>query len=228
MATRSDIRSRARIHADQDSSDFPTDAQYNEYINECVKDVWFDLIQAGWPINFDSTTLTVSGATPVALGVSGTVGFVRGVFWRNGSSYVELDRLNEGDRASLMSSAGAISGRYYDVRIDPTSGPVLEVLPSAAGSYVVHYIKEHPGFTADGDTWYGPARSDELIVLKVAAKAVRKEGRLQDWEALKQDYRDCWVKVTGMASWFNMRHSAKIRDVMGAQRRDAFDFDVEV
>ena len=228
MATRATIRTRARIRADQDDSTFPDDTEYNYLIDEAAKEVWFDLVQAGWPVNFSAVDKTATGTNPITLGVSGTIAFIRGVFHNNGGVWEELDRVPEGKRAGLMSTTGASAG-YYDVRVDPTNGPVLELLPlPSSGTYRVHYILEHPGFTLDSDVWYGPARSDELVVLKAAAKGCRKEGNDQGAAVLDQEFAILMTKVQNMAGWFNMRHSVSIRDVgdSTAGRRDGFDYDV--
>jgi hypothetical protein len=227
MATRLQIRTRARIRADQDDSTFPDDTEYNYLIDEAVKDVWYDLIQAGWPINFAAATKTATGSNPITLGISGTVAFIRGVYYINGSTFDELKRVNEGDRASLMSRTGG-PATHYDVRIDPTNGPVLELLPlPSSGSYRVEYITEHPGLASDVTEWYGPARSDELVVLCTAAKAMRKEGNDQGAQQVTREYGYMLDKVQAMASWFDMRNSGSIRDVgpLEMQRGD-FDYDV--
>ncbi len=229
MATRAVIRTRARIRADQDGSTFPTDAQYDYIIDAAAKETWFDLIQAGWPISFATTDKTAAGTNPITLSISGTVAFIRGVFYKTGTTYAELERLNEGDRASLMSAAGQAQASHYSVYIDATVGPVLEILPlPSSGTYRVLYTLEHPGFSGDSVEWYGPARSDELLVLKAAAAGCRKEGNDQGAEQLDREYAALLDKVQSMASWFDMRNPAKIRDVGAMSRpvRDAFDFDV--
>lgn len=229
MATRATLRTIARIRADQTDSTFPTDTEYNYFLDQAAKEVWYDLVQAGWPVNFSTIDLAASGSNPVALGASGAVAFIRGVFWLSGGTYAELDRVQEGDRASLMSSSGARPAAY-DVRIDPTSGPVVELLPAATGTCRVHYVPEHPGFANDAAEWYGPARSDELIVLRSAAKAMRKEGNDQGARQLDNEYSELLFKVQTMASWFNMRHSVKIRDVGDpldiGRSSDGFDYEV--
>lgn len=229
MATRATLRTIARIRADQTDSTFPTDTEYNYLLDLAAKETWFDLVQAGWPINFSTVDKTATGAT-LALGVSGTVAFIRGVFYVNGGTYEELPRVNEGDRARLMGS-GAARAAAYDVRIDPTSGPVLELLPNpTSGTYRVQYVLEHPGFSADSTEWYGPARSDELVILRAAAKAMRKEGNDQGARQLDNEYQELLFKVQTMAGWFNMRHAATIRDVgdaLGMTRSsDGFDYEV--
>jgi hypothetical protein len=227
MTTRAQIRTFARTRADQDDATFPSDTEYNLYIDSAAKEVWFDLIQAGWPINFAVANKTATGTNPITLGISGTVAFIRGVYRVNGGRYEELHRVNEGHRAGLMTTGDA---SHYDVRIDPTNGPVLELLPlPSSGTYRVEYILEHPGFDADGTSWYGPARSDDLIVLKAAAWGCRKEGNDQGAAQLDREYVVLLDKVQTMAARFDMKNGHSIRDVadpIGNARRDSFDYDV--
>jgi hypothetical protein len=56
--SRSDLRTRARLAADQDDSDFPTDDQYNLWIEAAKREVWYDLVTAGWPVNHESANIT--------------------------------------------------------------------------------------------------------------------------------------------------------------------------
>jgi hypothetical protein len=228
VATRADLRTRARIRADQTNSTFAQDTEYNYWLDEGAKETWYDLIQAGWPINFTALEGTAS-ANPTVLGISGTVAFIRGVYRRDGNGYYELERIQEGQRAGLISPNGGTIPSCYDVRIDPTSGPVLEMLPAPSSvQYRVEYILEHPGFASDSTVWYGPARSDELIVLSAAAKAMRKEGNDQGAAQLDRERALLLEKVTGMASWFDMRNPPKIRDVESMKRfADPFRYQVD-
>jgi hypothetical protein len=123
MATKAQIRTRARVRADQDNSTFPSDTQYDLLIDVAAKETWFDLIQAGWPINFATTDKTAAGTNPITLSISGTVAFIRGVFYKNGTTYTPLQRLNEGQRGNLMSATGQSAASHYAVYIDPTNGP---------------------------------------------------------------------------------------------------------
>ncbi len=226
MATRADIRTRARIRADQDNSTFPTDTQYNYLIDEAAKEVWYDLIRAGWPIRFSTTSFVTAGSQMTLLGVSG-VAFVRGVYFQQGGNVTELPRIQEGDRAALYSNQGNLPSGY-NVHV-AANGTHIEVLPITSGcTILVEYVSEYAGFTNDGDTWFGPARSDELIVLKAAMKACRKEGNDQGARFLEGEYAYLQQCVQDLASWTNMRHSATIRDVgnpLGRSRLPG-DFDV--
>lgn len=227
MATRADLRTRARIRADQDNSTFPTDTQYDYLIDEAAKEVWYDLARAGWPLRPSVATITPTGSAWTALGVSGAA-FIQGVYRIDGpNSYVELPRIQEGDRAALLGDSSG-RGAAYGVNVSST-GFHIEVLPLSTGySYLVYYVPEFPGFANDGDTWYGPARSDELIVLKAAMKGCRKEGNDQGARFLEGEYQYLQQCVQDMASWTNMRHSATIRDVgnpLGMSRLPG-DYDV--
>lgn len=225
MATRETLRTLARIRADQTDSTFPTDTEYNYLLDLAAREVWYDLLGAGWPLNFSVASLSL-GSNPVTLG-AGTVAAIRGVFYNSGGRWVELPRLNEGDRARYLSSTGTPAA--YDVRIDPTNGAVVEVLPEqTSGTVRVEYISEYAGFASDAATWFGPARSDELIVLRAAAKGMRKEGNDQGAVQLDREYAMLFDTVTRLASWFNLRHATLIRDVGDplAARRDDFDYEV--
>lgn len=226
MATRLELRTRARLRADQDNSTFPDDTSYNYWLDEGAKAVWYDLIQAGWPINFSFQEGTAT-AQLTTLGISGTVAFIRGVYRKDNGGYVELARIQEGQRAGMLAMAGN-TPTAYDVRIDPTNGPTLELLPAPSGmTYRVEYILEHPGFASDSTVWYGPARSDELIVLHAAAKALRKEGDVQGAAQLDQEYAQRLEHVISMASWFDMRNPPKIRDVGSMSKLDPFAYQVD-
>lgn len=233
MSTRADIRTLAEIHADQDTSGFPTTAQKNILIDAAGKRVWYDLFKAGWPIDFLTTTLTATNANTVALSagspsVTVAVAAIHGVYYLTAGQRVPVRRINEGNRAQLTSTNSSNGfASSYDVRISSTGGIVIELLPVAPGSqYSVDYIPEFSGFASDSTVWPGPGRSDELVALRAAMGGVRKEGeaRLRALAELKEEYADTLREVTDMASWLNLRESAKIRDVMSAFTRDSFDF----
>jgi len=228
--TRAQLRTNARVRADQDNSDFPTDTAYNTYLDSAGASVWLDLIQAGWPIDFSTTTLTGTGSATITLGV-GTILGVHGVYLKSGGDFLPLSRVNEGQRAALMSQQSAQAGfpGFYEVRMNPTLGPVIEFLPlsAAGGQYRIDYIPAWPGFASDADTWYGPVGSDELLEIRAARYGMLKEGRTGgEVQALEQEYQRQLEQTTRTASWFDMRNPAQIRDVTGVTRRFAFDYPV--
>lgn len=213
MATRLELRTRARIRADQDGADFPTDAQYNGYLDEAAKETFADLVMSGWPIDYSTTTIVANSVTRTyAFGGSDTVFAATMVYTLFGQQFTELRRVNPGHMAALR-SVGASGGfsRFYEVRTG-VAGAVIEFFPRVAGTYFVDYIADFPGFAADGTVWQGPPRSDQLIVLKAAAMGTRKESRQGDADKLDVEYKELLLKVKELGSWFDMRNPAEMRD----------------
>lgn len=217
--TRISLRTRARARADQDGADFPSEVQYNVFLDEAAREVLIDLVMSGWPLDYSTTTIVTNAVTRTY--AFGDVSLVPPpiaatmVYTVFGNQFTELRRVNPGHVAALRST-GATGGfsRFYEVRANPTTGPVIEFFPRVAGTYFVDYINDWPGFASDGGNpvWAGPPRSDELIVLRAAAKGCRKEGRKTDAEALEVEYAALLVKVKGLASWYDMRNPAEMRD----------------
>jgi hypothetical protein len=213
MATRLELRGRARIRADQDGADFPTDVQYNGFLDESGKEVFADLVMAGWPIDYSTSTVVTNGVTQkYAFGGSDTVFSAVMVYTNFGGAFTELRRVNPGHTAALRST-GATGGfsRFYEVRTG-VSGAIIEFFPRVGGTYFVDYIVDFPGFSSDGAVWQGPPRSDELIVLRAAAKGAAKESRKDDAASLVGEYKELLLKVKELASWFDQRNAAEMRD----------------
>lgn len=213
MPTRLELRTRADTRADQDGSDFPTVIQKNGFLDEAGREVFADLVMSGWPIDYSTSTIATTSFTRVyPIGGADTVFSVTMVYTLFGNQFTELRRVNPGHVAALR-SVGATGGfsRYYEVRTGVT-GAVIEFFPRVAGTYFVDYIVDFPGFVSDSAVWQGPPRSDELLVLKAAAKGVRKEGRIPDAQALDVEYKELLLKVKELASWFDQRNAAEMRD----------------
>lgn len=231
--TRQELRDRARVRADQDASTFPTDAQYNILLDEAIRDVWYDLLAAGLPWRFRANPTTYSAQNGLLTlvpssgnGLDGSeIAGVGGVYFLDGGSYRELRRLPEDRRASLKGQRG--SPEFYEIQHSVLSMLIyLHPYPPDGGTYIVDVWEAPPTMSADNSAWKGPARTDELIVLRTAMKACRKEGNDQAANFLAQEYAELWPKVLSQVQFFN-RNAATIRDV-GPLRpaRDPFDFDV--
>lgn len=224
-ADRANLRSRARIRADQDASGFPTDAQYNLILDECGKTIFYDLVQAGWPVQSTSQTIVANGAASYLLAAGAPIHSITEVYYIEGTTRYALQRADEERMAEYRSGFNNIQAGYYRPFVDMATGARIEFFPNpAGGSYQVLYIPEWPGFTNDADVWRGPGRSDELIVLMAAAKGCRKEGEVRDAEALEDEYGKLFVKVMNAASGFDQRNVPRIRDREGNVTRDPFDY----
>jgi hypothetical protein len=219
------LRSRARVLADQDDASFPTDAQYLQYLNAAQKDVWYDLVTAGWPVQYATATVTATGATQYLLASGAGIFSVRSVWRVEGTRRTPVERVDESTKAAQLSAPLNAASASYEVLVDPT-GTVIRFFPLVSGTFEVEYIAEPVDFSADADYWRGPMRSDELIVLRAAAKGCRKEGRRGDAADLLSDYKELLEKVKDSASWVDQRNTPRIRDVMGSQRRDPFDYPI--
>lgn len=215
MATRADIRVEARQLADQDASDFPTDAQYNIAINRGGNRVFLDLTAAGWPANTSGDQVTATGQPDnYPFGGSDLVLAVTDVATVIGGQVMRLRRVNPGKIATLTiaQNHGQVS-EYYEVRQDINLGPVIQFYPPVAGNYSIQYIPGFAGFTADGDVWRGPYGSDELLALYAAGFGVRKEGRTQDGEILRKAYDDRLYELSKFANRFDLANAPRIPDV---------------
>lgn len=229
MATRSQLRDRSKRRADQVNVDTVVwDPWYNDWLDDSAKEVWADLIQAGWPINFTEASITATGALTYQVAAGQNIYSVVGVYYKQGQDYYVLRRLNQGKYAQLRSLQGVTGyAEFYDLRLDPTQGLVIEFLPHpTSGSYFVDYVAEYPGFAGDSDTWYGPVGSDELIALRTAIKAMTKEGQFADAAEVMKEYETRKAEVMSRVSVLDMRNPAMIRDVSSQRPRFAIDYPV--
>jgi hypothetical protein len=224
---RATLRSRARVRADQDLSTFPSDSQYNDFLDDAGRETWFDLVAAGWPANFTSQTVT-PGGSPAQIAAGAPVLGVRSVFYNFGGQFWPLRRINPGKEALLRSLNNQTNfASFYEVRQDITLGTVVEFFPTQAqGNYRVDYVPDFAGFANDAALWQGPPRSDEMLVTKAAAKGCRKEQNEGMARALDAEYATLYKKVTAAATWLDMRNPAQIRDETSLSSRTSFDFPV--
>lgn len=232
MATdRANLRTRARIRADQDNSGFPDDTQMNFLLDEGAREVFGDLVGAGFPADYTTQNITANGAASYALNSGNPIFGVVAVYQVVGSEFILLRRVKPEHLDALRSSQGLGTGIYpeYEIRVSLTSGPKIELFPvTTQGTIRVDYVTEYAGFANDADVWRGPARSDEMIVVRTAIKALRKEGEERSAAALEAEYQRLFEKVVNQASWLDMRNPPTIRDVYHNRRdgRDLFDYPV--
>lgn len=213
LPTRLELMTRARVRADQDGEDFPTNDQYNSFLNEAGKTVFADLVMSGWPMDYTTATIVANGTSQrYAVDETSPVFAITMVYTQAGGQFTELKRVNPGHMAALRTSGGFNGfSQFYEARTG-IAGAIIEFFPRVAGTYFVDYILDFAGFPDDTFAWNGPPRSDELIVLQAAAKGCRKEGRKSDASALDDEYNTLLLKVKELASWYDMRNPAEMRD----------------
>lgn len=234
MATRADIRAYARIRSDQDDSTFPDDDQYNTLINFAARAVWHDMLHAGWRPQQSKQTITANGAQSydVFASAPGTVAaFAEGVYRvegleTNARHVRELKRIPE-EMIAAARNQTSDEAIYYRVS-EGDDGMQLELFPTPVGGYYrVYYIHEQGDMSNDSDVWVGPRRSDELIGLKVAIQAMRKEGNDQGANLLQREYDELRAQLVAAVNYYDARNPQTIRDVQAfPAMKDPFDYDV--
>ena len=225
MATRLQMRDRARVKADQENATYPTDASYNDWLNEAGGWVWRRLVAAGWTPGRVTVNLVANGSASYTLGTD--VHSVRYVHRLDGTGTtarrIPLRRLRPEERSDAMPATG--QAEVYDLALGVTAAQVIELMPiPASGTYEVSYVPRFAGFAADGDNWYGPDGTDELLVLLAAIRGVKKENG--DHGPLAEELKDAWSEILDSANWVDQLGTPTVRDVYAVARiTDSFDFD---
>lgn len=166
MPTRAQIRSRARVKADQDNSTFPTDAQYNDIIDEVAKEVWGDLIQAGWPAETENYSVTMNGTGSYELGTPRSVASFTPNWTITASggsvSGVKLQWLDDDGNPAVRNNwavyyANHSGGAQVDVTIDtPSQSVTIDFSTSVAPGISLDTIKaalDATGLLTLAGTW---------------------------------------------------------------------------
>lgn len=184
---RQDLRTQARIAADQDNSTFPTDAAYNGIIDRAADQVWRRMVAVGWkPLTQTQNIDASTGANSYSLSFDvATINLIYPV--ASISSGVPtgpaLRRLKVEELVPLSFSSNNVSpATYYDFQGGYLSGfgaPQLKLSffpPQTSGFYRVILTPQFSGFASDSDLWLGPEGSGELIILTAAIEGALKEG----------------------------------------------------
>ena len=150
--TRSQIRTRARLHADLEGTDVGVlDARVNELIDHHLTEVYRELVKAGPPDHYssDQTITTVSGTLAYAVPAD---------YWQTSAVYAEQDS----------------SGRR-PLREINSSQRIWYRPPQGAYTVYHEYIAAPPTLALDTSTFDGVAGFEELIAKLVARDLLAKE-----------------------------------------------------
>jgi hypothetical protein len=176
MPTRAQLISRAEIRANMDRSGFPTADQKVTILNEQAASLWAEMVNANYPARRTVVPVTaVSGTASYPLGVSSLlrVVAVRDLRINGGlgtAAWVKRANNLERSRQSVALGYTTAFTPLYDLEIDPAAGPSLVLIPNTlSGSFSVELFEGYPGLATDASIWYGPAPSDEVLVLRTAA-----------------------------------------------------------
>lgn len=209
MTTRAEIRAEARALADQENSTFPTDAQYNTYINNAIRAVVRKMIRAGW--NPDRTILQVSATGDPFYSIGTDVSVVTDVYRVTGGRRVAVPRAKP-ETAPAMEAYSTGEARGYLLVGGALTDLQLHLFPaSSVGEYEVHYVKRFEGLSSDSAHWYGPEGSAELVAILAAIDGKDKEG--DDTRALQEKAALRWREVSEQAGWLDAKGQQTVRDV---------------
>ena len=172
MATRAEIKLKARQRADMERSTFVSDAELNTYVQDSYGEL-YDLLVSAYE-DYYITELPFTIASGSSFAVPSNFYKLRGVdIVSGGSRPVSLRPFNFAERNTANSSRlRANSGRQYRL-----TGANLMILPtdSAAGDYVMWYVPRVTVLTADGDQLVGILDFDDYVAVDVAVKMLVKE-----------------------------------------------------
>jgi hypothetical protein len=210
MPTVTQMEARARVLADQDQSTFPTSAHYLEFISDGAQELYGRMVAAGLVPARTDTPVTLNGATSYSLGTS--VQVVLSVERHEGNERIPLQRAQVEEVPYLRGAAGSGVPTHYDLVGGATAGLSIEFYPlPQTGTITVRFIPVFTRFTAGGDNFYGPPRSDEYIVVYAAIAALGKEG--EEAGRLGGKLKAIYDDILQFASWQDAQNPGRIRDV---------------
>lgn len=221
MALRSALRTRARDKADQDNSTFPTDSQYNSWLDEAAGAVWRRMVGAGWKPDRTTLSIAATGATSYTVGTD--VHTVIEVNRIEGTSKFPLRRIKPEESQAMAPLTG--QAELYEFVGGASTAMTIEFFPRpTSGSYEVRYTKRFPGFTGDSDTWYGPDGTDQCIVLLAAIEGASKEDAHEKVASLQDKLKFAWSEVIEQANWMDQKSVPTVRDTRSQYPRDGADW----
>lgn len=181
MPTRLQLITRAEVRANMDRSGFPTAAQKIELLNEQAGSLWAEMVNQNYPARRTTVDLAaVSGTASYPLGDELDLLRVVAVWdyrlYGGQTQPTWVRRANSLERGVSALQLGYQPSRVlYDLEVDPLTGPSLLLLPnSVSGAFRVELYEAYPGLSSDSSVWYGPAPSDEVLVLRTAAAMLDK------------------------------------------------------
>lgn len=215
--------------ADQDGSQFPSDAAYNDIITRAADTVWRRMVAVGWKPATSTLVMNAAGGVGTFT-FPGPVSTVDAVYpCASATSQVPvgppLRRLKPEQLVDLLLLQAGIQAICYEITQGAatgagalatlTSSPQITLYPTpASGFYLARYTPQFPGFSADGDVWTGPAGSSELVSLMAAIEGVQKEGDPVDMAGvLRAQLKERFAEVIEGGGFLDAQGQQTVKDV---------------
>lgn len=208
-----EIREAARRRADQVNSDFRSDADINDLINQTLAEVYEHIIIAQPERYLGSQTFTtVNGTESYAL--DATVYKVKGIdaTFPGNTTPRSLDMFQWQDRNRYSAGLGwdmytPCAWRLYGENI------VFTPVPTAAIPVTVWFHPAPPQMAADSDTFDGVAGWDEAVITGVAWKLSLEEADTELSMQLGNEYQRQLHRILAFAAVRVTEHAEEARDV---------------
>lgn len=175
MATRAELRTRARERADMENTTFISDAELNDYLQQS----WFelyDLLVASYEDYFTtSSNSTVTSGSTIAL--PSDFYKLRGIDYQlDGSTWVSIRSYNFAERNLRARNFDRLVAGRRNIVYRMLAGSV-QLLPEndALGTYKLWYIPRCATFASDSTAVTNVLDFDEYIVVDAAIKMLVKE-----------------------------------------------------
>lgn len=210
-----DIRQRTN----QEHSEFVTDAELTEYLNQELAELWGRLVlNQGQPHFRSSTTISVTPGTALYTlptdfwtlqEVTGTMNGVVG----------SIMPFSTAERAMLSNGQALLP--FGSVRYRVQAGQI-EFLPAVETfTATVYYTPRQPRLTASTDTFDGFNGYEIAAIYGVCATVLQKEE--SDWSFYEQRKDKIYRQIDALAAHRDMANPEHVQDVQIGQYPDTWD-----
>jgi hypothetical protein len=203
MATLTQMITRVRQRSNNEytNGQFVTDAELTGLINVAYKDLYGTLVEHSLHRAESTDTITATGATSYSL--EADLYAVLNVYLVESGRRTRLPRHSDRLKPGTLDVGTAQS---YRVR-----GSSIVFYPTpASGTYEVDYIPVPSDLSAGSDELDGVLGWEEYVVLDVAIKVLRKEGSLEEAEALVRDRDRLLSRIEDQANLVEFSESVVI------------------
>lgn len=171
------MRTQARYKADMVNSTFVTDAEFNQYINNSIAELYDLLIQKFGNEYYLSTYDFNSVAGTDLYSLPSDFYKVIGVDLRlSGSDWITIRQFSFNERNRYSSATSRSVYNLTDLRYR-VQGSYIRLLPVPSDNLAIRlwYIPAVAELASDSDTFDGVSGWEEYIILDAAIKALNKE-----------------------------------------------------
>lgn len=225
IATRLELRDRAKRRADMEDSRFVDDEEWNDYLNEALSSLHDILVMEYRDYYREKLEIPIVAGTeeydlPNGTNYAGAKGFYKGlgVYWKDDQYLYELDPFMMGENTTsiwaLSYAAGVAIGRTLMYRFIG-SRLAFTPIPTETGTVQLWYIPQSDRMTEDDHGIDFPVVNgwEEYVILEAAMKALEKQESFEQAEALDRQLERMRDRIKVAAQQRDGARPQRIRDV---------------